>query len=126
MYNFIRKFCIQFVFVGFHGEIVPYDSGMTSVIKGHGHYSPLGFNKRFADISKPDDTLKQMGGTQGTAILLMRNPYHAIYGYRNYLFEGHAGIADVSKFLGKGKWTNYPQTKICFNHKHPDVNTMNR
>ena len=124
MHNIISKSWISFVLLGFHGEIIPHDSGLTSVIKGHGHYSPLGFNKRTNDFSKPEDTSKQMRETQGTAILLMRNPYLAIYGYRNYLFEGHKGIADVSRFLGKGKLEIGPKQKFVLT-KIWNVNTIN-
>ena len=93
--------CIRYV--GFYGESIPYDSGMLSVIKGHGHYSPSGFNTRSKESSEPRDTHKQMHNTQGNGILLMRNPYSAIFGYRNYVSGGHKKIADVSKFFGGGK-----------------------
>ena len=66
-----------------------------------------------------------MRETQGTAILLMRNPYLAIYGYRNYLFEGHKGIADVSRFLGKGKLEIGPKQKFVLT-KIWNVNTIKK
>ena len=49
-----------------------------------------------------------MRKTQGNGIILMRNPYHVIFGYRNYFSRVDTldtqGIADVSKFFGKGKY----------------------
>ena len=68
---------------------MPFDSGLTSVIKGHGHQGP-------------GDTEYQMYSTGEKAILLIRNPYEAIYGYRHFHFHGQLGHADVSKFIGRG------------------------
>ena len=51
-----------------------------------------------------NDTLDQMYKTQGAAVLLMRNPYRAIYGYRHYTFAGRVRYTDVSKFFGDGKF----------------------
>ena len=52
---------------------MPFDSGLTSVIKGHGHQGP-------------GDIEFQMYSTGKSGILWIRNPYHAIYGYRHFLF----------------------------------------
>ena len=95
---------ILHIILGFHGESLPFDSGHTSVIKGHGHYSPLGFDTRTNEHSVLNDTLDQMYKTQGAAVLLMRNPYRAIYGYRHYTFAGRVRYTDVSKFFGDGKF----------------------
>ena len=86
---------------GFHGETLPPVSGLTSVIKGHGHYSNKIINDE--ELSDPGDTEHQMSLTKQKAILLIRNPYDAIYGYRHYVFHGQHGHTDISKFLGKGK-----------------------
>ena len=74
----------------FFGESLPFGSGLTSVKKGHGHQGP-------------GDIEFQMYSTGEKAILMIRNPYHAIYGYRHYTFHGHLGHADASHFIGKGK-----------------------
>ena len=71
---------------GFFGESLPVCSGLTSVVKGHGY----------------GNTDLQLNLTDEKAILLIRNPYEAIYGYRHYLFNGPHGHADISKFKGKG------------------------
>ena len=85
---------------GFHGETLPPVSGLTSVIKGHGHYS----NKVISEeLSSLGDTEQQMSLLKEKAILLIRNPYDAIYGYRHYVFSGQHGHTDISKFIGKGK-----------------------
>ena len=86
---------------GFHGETLPPVSGLTSVIKGHGHYSNKIINNE--ELSTPGDTEHQMSLTKEKAILLIRNPYDAIYGYRHYVFHGQHGHTYISKFLGKGK-----------------------
>lgn len=96
---------------GFHGESLPFDSGFTSVIKGHGHYSPLGMNKNTGEFSSPNATLAEMLQTNGTAILLIRNPYKAIYGYRHYLSAGGIGYADASKFIGED-WSEFVRVTI--------------
>ena len=43
-----------------------------------------------------------MNLTDEKAILLIRNPYEAIIGYRHYFFTGQHGHADIAKFKGKG------------------------
>ena len=86
---------------GFHGETLPPASGLTSVIKGHGHYNNNIMKDR--ELSDPGDIERQMSLTQEKAVLLIRNPYDAIYGYRHYVFHGQLGHTDISKFIGKGK-----------------------
>ena len=95
---------ILHIILGFHGESLPFDSGHTSVIKGHGHYSPLGFDTRWSEQSVLNDTFDQINKTQGVAVLLMRNPYRAIYGFRHYTSGGRVQYTDVSKFFGDGKY----------------------
>ena len=41
--------------------------------------------------------------TDGNAILLIRNPYKAIYGNMHLHAGGHVGYADSSKFFGPGR-----------------------
>ena len=88
--NSLKFYYRKSFITGFFGESLPFDSGLTSVIKGHGHQGP-------------GDIEFQMYSTGEKAILMIRNPYHAIYGYRHYTFHGQLGHADASHFIGKGK-----------------------
>ena len=98
----LKRYLSNVIAAGFHGETLPPVSGLTSVIKGHGHYS----NKVISEeLSSLGDTEQQMSLLKEKAILLIRNPYDTIYGYRNYVFHGQHGHADISKFLGKGKFS---------------------
>ena len=77
-------------FSGFVGESLPYDSGLTSVIKTHGSTTNQG------------TTSDHMMWTEQNAILLIRNPYKAIYGHRHLDAGGHVGFTDSSHFIGPG------------------------
>ena len=55
--------------------------------------------------NKPKDTISQMEKTDGNAILLIRNPFNAILGFRNHMENGHWGHANLSKFIGSGNAT---------------------
>ena len=72
-------------------------------IKGHGHYSPLELNNTYNEKTTSKDTTYQMEQTNGTAILLIRNPYHAIYGYRHYMFAKRVRNTYANNFLYEGK-----------------------
>ena len=78
---------------------MPYDSGLTSVIKAHGSTTNEG------------TTSDQMMWTNGNAILLVRNPYKAIYGHRHLDAGGHVGYADASHFFGPGSECNNIKNK---------------
>jgi len=78
------------LFLGYYGESIPFDSGLTSVIKAHGSTTNEG------------TTSEQMKWTEGNAILLIRNPFKAIYGHRHLDAGGHVGYADASHFFGAG------------------------
>ena len=59
-------------------------------------------------------TKKEMMNTNRNGIILIRNPFRALYGYRNYLFGGVNGYAEVSRFVGEGIiWSNYEEQKLC-------------
>ena len=86
------------------GEAVPYHSGLTCLIKGHGHFNPIsayGINKR-DQITSRQHFIKELEIVNGIAVLLIRNPYNVIYSYRNYIDKGMAGHSDESKFFGPG------------------------
>ena len=91
-------------FEGLFGGDLPHNSGLTSVINGHGHYSPLELNSTYNEKTTSKDTSYQMEQTNGTAILLIRNPYHAIYGYRHYMFAERTRNTYANNFLYEGKF----------------------
>lgn len=66
----------DFSFLGYFGESVPYSSGLTNVIKGHGDVVRE-FGGRGTDF--------EMNRTSKDGIILIRNPFEAIYSYRNYI-----------------------------------------
>ena len=83
---------------------MPYNSGLTCLMKGHGHFNPHGvyiMNARDKSTSRLDFS-KQLNIVNGKVVLLIRNPYHVIYSYRNYVDKGFAAHADESKFNGSG------------------------
>ena len=63
-------------------------------------------------VTRPADTIVQMNYTQGTAILLIRNPYRVLYGYRNYNSGGHFAHAGRDAFEGQGAFTIKIITKV--------------
>ena len=74
-----------------------------TVIKSHGSTldgtsvrAQKGMSSTYA---KTED---EMMKTNGNGILLIRNPYRAIYGNRHLNNGGHMGYADASKFFGRG------------------------
>ena len=79
------------IVLGYYGEFIPFNSGRTFVIKSHGNTTEVG------------TTSHQMQWTNGNAILLIRNPFKAIYGHRHLVAGGHVGFADASQFFGPGK-----------------------
>ena len=96
-----------FGFIGFHGESLPFDSGLTTVIKSHGSTCTAIDFHRSRQIQRSDAringwTSDEMKRTHRDGIILIRNPYRAIYGYRHLKDGGHLGLADASKFFGPG------------------------
>ena len=82
---------------------MPDGNGRTSIIKGHGQV--VYRDTWQGPYSSPGDTEYEINSTAEKAILLIRNPYDAIYGYRHYIFTGLKGRADNSKFKGNGMFT---------------------
>ena len=99
---------------------MPYTLGLTCLMKGHGHFNPHGvfiMNARDKSTSRLD-FLKELKIVNGRVVLLMRNPYHVIYSYRNYVDKGFAGHANESRFTGPGMdWlqinTNFRLQQSC-------------
>ena len=106
MFWLIAYKCI-FVSLGYHGESLPFNSGMTTVIKSHG--STIDFHRSQqhlrSDVRINARTDHEMKRTHRNGIVLIRNPYRAIYGYRHLNDGGHLGHADASKFFGPGVYS---------------------
>ena len=77
---------------------------MITVVKGHGHYfSGYQGNTGVQPVSRKNETIEQITETNGKAIILIRNPYHVLPGYRHQLLSpGHLEQAKASAFVGKG------------------------
>ena len=56
-----------------------------------------------------------MEQTDGNAILLIRNPYKAIYGHRHLDAGGHVGYADASHFVGPGIYIYMSKISLVLN-----------
>ena len=85
---------------GFFGESVPSDSGLLSMIKAHGYLGQTG--------SASNLTTEEILKTNGRAVVLVRNPFRAIYGYRHLNIAGHTGHSNASHFIGPGLFTFLP------------------
>ena len=84
---------------GFYGEVLPFDSGLTVVVKSHGHTTGKATQFSRSEQKK----YNHIAELNGTAILLIRNPFRAIIGHRHLDAGGHTGYADVDQFLGEGE-----------------------
>ena len=93
--------------IGYHGESVIYNSRLTTAIKSHGNTIDGASLGSQPEMIRPfARTNDQMMCTNGNGILLIRNPYKAIYGNRHLNDGGHIGYADASKFFGRGTESN--------------------
>ena len=72
------------------------------MVKCHGYAGRGVVSKTWNNL---DDTLTQIEQTNGRSILLIRNPYNAIFGFRNHIQGGHFGHAHSSNFDGEGNST---------------------
>ena len=90
---------IYHIFPGYYGESVPSDSGLLSIIKAHGSLKHMQTRTAF------NLTAEQIFKTNGSAVVLVRNPFRAIYGYRHLQFAGHTGHTNSSQFIGPGRFT---------------------
>ena len=79
--------------LGYHGESLHFNSKLVITIKSHGR-----------TITQP--TENEMMNTNRNGIIIIRNPYKAIYGYIHTSIGGYLGYADVSKFVGDGMKRN--------------------
>ena len=85
----------------YFGESIPPDSGLLSAIEAHGHVGRI----ITADWNGKNDTdtMSQILKTNGKAILLIRNPFHAIFSFIDHIEGDHMGHANFSKLIGFGK-----------------------
>ena len=82
------------LFLGFYGESVSYSSGSVSLAKLHGDAVRM-FGGRGTDF--------EMKRTSKNGIILIRNPFEAIYSYRKYINDDLFGYNnDSSIFFGDG------------------------
>ena len=94
-------------------------------MKGHGNFNPHGvykMNARDKSTSRLDFS-KELKIVNGRVVLLIRNPYHVIYSYRNYVDKGFADHADESRFAGSGMnwlqiYINFKVKKSCYIERH--------
>ena len=87
--------------LGYFGDAIPVYSGTTCLIKSHGYFNTPTTNRRDLQ-TKPEDTDYHMSITRRTGIVLIRNPFRALYSFRNYNVMGLHGHADASEFKGRG------------------------
>ena len=84
---------------------MPPDSGLVSIVKSHGYYGQYHYD--FEEQKKvdwgSDYTNFEIMAADGKAVLLLRNPYTCIYGYRHLIqAEDHTGQTNASQFVGTG------------------------
>ena len=83
---------------------MPFDSGLVTLIKGHGNFNPVDQQRinNFVKTTSRHVIDNQIKLTERNAILLIRNPYHVIYSYKNYIEKGSSDHAHESHFSGPG------------------------
>ena len=84
---------------------MPIDSGLVSITKAHGYYGQTkekmlrnGVKKSWSNTYTAEEIWK----TNGRAVVLIRDPFRTIYGYRHLDQAGHTGHADASQFIASG------------------------
>ena len=88
---------------GYSGDSVPHYSGLVSIIKAHGYYKQYTYDKTLKKVHFPPDyTNVEIMATDGKAVLLLRNLYASIYGYRHLIQSGHASHTNATHLVGKG------------------------
>ena len=96
-----KHICLEtgaIIFVtGYFGESVPSNSGLVSIIKAHGYYGQTGPASTYLHL-----TTEEILKTNGNAVVLIRNPFRAICGYRHTLKAGHTGHTNASQFIAPG------------------------
>jgi len=91
---------------GFYGEAIPADSGLTVVVKSHGHTTG-----KAADLGREEQVRQNhMHELNSTAIMIVRNPFAAIIGHRHLDDGGHTGYAKKGRFEGEG-WDQFVRKK---------------
>ena len=92
--NFYKSEYMFCFYLGFHGESVSYSSGLVSLVKGHGQTVKTLGRRR---------TEFEMRQSSKKGIILIRNPFEAIFSYRSLTFNDFFGEStDASIFFGEG------------------------
>ena len=79
-----------------------------AIVDAHGYYIEHGNNIDLKDVDWSSDyTSKEILAASGNAVILIRNPFEAIYSYRHLTYGSHAGDTTAYQFFGKGN-------KNCF------------
>ena len=74
-----------------------------AIVDAHGYYIEHGNNINLKDVDwSPDYTSKEILETSGNAVILIRNPFEALYAYRHLTYGSHAGDTTAYQFFGKG------------------------
>ena len=78
------------------------------MIDAHGYYVEYGNNYIDIDLKNLDwsynYTSLEISATSGNAVVLIRNPFQAIYEYRDLTYGSHAGHTTSYQFFGTGIW----------------------
>jgi hypothetical protein len=93
---------------GFYGEAIPHDSGLVVVVKSHGHTTGKG-DDMTREEQKGQNHIAELNGT---AVIVVRNPFKAIIGHRHLDEGGHTGYAKRDRFAGNG-WDSFVRKKIA-------------
>ena len=99
--------------IGYYGEGILYNSGMTIAVKSHG-FTTGNFSLKAVD-EKTSNSVRRlhnhMKELNSTAIVLIRNPFKAIISHRHLDEGGHTGHAKAGSFIGKG-WDHFVTVKV--------------
>ena len=93
---------ISFV-LGHHSGKAHTDLRSFAIVDAHGYYIEHGNNIDLKNVNwSPNYTSKEILATSGNAVILVRNPFEALYAYRRLTYGSHAGDTTAYQFFGKG------------------------
>ena len=74
-----------------------------AIVDAHGYYIEHGNNIDLKDVDWSSEyTSKEIRAASGNAVILIRNPFEAIYAYRHLTYSSLAGETTAYQFFGKG------------------------
>ena len=89
--------------LGLFGDFVSYTTGLVSVIKTHGQFNTPDMKFVGDKITNLEDTKFEMEQTSGNGIIVIRNPFMALFSYRNYIADGlFLPTTNATLFHGEG------------------------